>query len=70
VARHVLAVLIGTATIGLDPEPEHAIRERCVEVPRSALVPDHVDQAWFDAMMTAPENQTERMIRSVSSAVG
>lgn len=70
VARHVLAVLIGTATIGLDPEPEDAIRGRCIEVLRSALVPEHVDGEWFDAMMTAPENQTERMIRSVRSAVG
>jgi len=70
VARHLLAVLIGTATIGLDPEPESAIRERCVEVLRSALVPRHVDRAWFEEMLTASQNQTERMIRSVNPAVG
>jgi AcrR family transcriptional regulator len=70
-ARHVLAVLIGTATIGLDPEPMRAIRARSVAVVRAALVPEHVDADWFDAVMSDdPENRTERVIRSVPRKVG
>jgi AcrR family transcriptional regulator len=70
VARHALAVLIGTATIGLDPQPAEAIRERTVQVLRAALVPDHIDPAWFDEVMESGENRTERVIRSVPRAVG
>lgn len=71
VARHVLAVLVGTATIGLDAEPASAIRRRSVEVLRTALVPGHVEAAWFDEVMgDRTENRTERQIRSVPRAVG
>jgi AcrR family transcriptional regulator len=70
VARHALAVLIGTATIGLDPQPAEAIRERTIQVLRAALVPEHIDPAWFDEVMEGGENRTERVIRSVPRAVG
>lgn len=71
VARHLLATLIGTAAIGLDREPATAIRERCIGVLRDALVPEHVDAAWFEEVMTGSvENRTERVIRSASRAVG
>lgn len=71
VARHVLATLIGTATIGLDEEPAMAIRERSIGVLRDALVPEHVDAGGFERVMTGTaENRTERVIHSVSRAVG
>lgn len=71
IARHVLAVLIGTATIGLDPEPDAAIRDRTMAVLRTALVPVHLEAGWFDEMMQDNgENRTERMTRSVPRAVG
>lgn len=71
VARHVLAVLIGTASIGLDAEPAAAIRRRSLDVLRAALVPEHVDAVWFDEVMQGSgENRTERQIHSVPRAVG
>lgn len=71
IARHLLAVLIGTATIGLDPEPDAAIRDRTLAVLRAALVPAHLEAGWFDEVMQGKgENRTERTTRSVPQAVG
>lgn len=71
IARHVLAVLIGSATIGLDAEPMAATRERTVSVLRTALVAEHVAAVWFDEVMgPSPENRTEGVIRSAPRKVG
>ena len=40
IARDALSAMVGSAVVGLDPEPEAAVRERVVAVLRAALVPD------------------------------
>ena len=55
VARDALAAMVGSAVLGLDPEPEAAVRARVVGVLRAALVPDPVAPARFDASMRPAE---------------
>ena len=55
VARDALSAMVGSAIVGLDPEPEAAVRERVVAVLRSALVPTHVEAQRFDVTMRRPE---------------
>jgi AcrR family transcriptional regulator len=55
VARDALSAMIGSAVLGLDPEPAAAVRERVVAVLRTALVPAHVEAPRFAAAMRAPE---------------
>ena len=55
IARDALAALVGSAVVGLDPQPEVAVRERVVAVLRAALVPAHVDAERFEAGMRGPE---------------
>jgi AcrR family transcriptional regulator len=57
VARDALSAMIGSAVLGLDPEPEPAVRERVVAVLRAALVPWHVEAPRFDAIMHRPEQK-------------
>jgi AcrR family transcriptional regulator len=51
VARDVLAAMVGSAVMELDPEPTRATRDRVVGVLRAALVPDHVEPRRFDSVM-------------------
>lgn len=51
VARAALAAMVGSAMIGLDPEPAGAIRARTIGILRSALVPEHVPAGRFDAAL-------------------
>ena len=55
IARDVLSAMVGTAVLGLDAEPEVAVRARAVAVLRSALVPAHVDQRRFDTALVRAE---------------
>jgi AcrR family transcriptional regulator len=55
VARDALSAMIGSAVMGLDPEPEAAVRARVVAVLRAALVPTHVDPQRFDTAMRSAE---------------
>ena len=55
VARDALSAMVGSAVVGLDPEPEAAVRERVVAVLRVALVPTHVEPERFDATMHRAE---------------
>ena len=57
VARDALSAMIGSAVLGLDPEPKPAVRERVVAVLRAALVPVHVEAPRFDATMHQPEQK-------------
>ena len=50
-ARHLLAVLVGSAFTGLDPEEDRAVRSRMVALVRAALVPAIVDAHRFDFTM-------------------
>jgi len=54
-ARDVLAAMVGTAALGLDPEPEAAVRERVVGILRTALVPAHVEPHRFDEVLRGAE---------------
>jgi hypothetical protein len=47
--------MVGSAIIGLDPEPEAEVRKRVVAVLRMALVPDHVEAERYDAAMRSTE---------------
>jgi AcrR family transcriptional regulator len=51
VARDALSTMVGSAVLGLDPEPEAAVRERVVQVLRVALVPTYVEPQRFDVAM-------------------
>lgn len=51
VARAVLAGMVGSAVIGLDPEPAGALRDRTIGILRPALVPRHVAAGAFDAAL-------------------
>jgi AcrR family transcriptional regulator len=55
VARDALSAMVGSAIVGLDPEPEAAVRERVVAVLRSALVPTCVEVQRFDVTMGRTE---------------
>lgn len=55
VARDVLSTMVGSAVVGLDPEPDEVVRERVVAVLRAALVPGHVDAARFAAALDRAE---------------
>ena len=55
VARDALSAMVGSAVVGLDPEPEAAVRERVVTVLRAALVPAHFEPQRFDATMHRAE---------------
>ena len=55
VARDALSAMVGSAVVGLDLEPEAAVRERVIAVLRTALVPIHVEPPHFDAMMERTE---------------
>ena len=55
VARDALSAMVGSAVVGLDPEPGAAVRERVVAVLRAALVPTHVEPQRFDARMHRAE---------------
>jgi AcrR family transcriptional regulator len=57
VARDVLSAMVGSAVIGLDPEPEAEVRDRVVAVMRTALVPAHVDAERYEAAMGPPERK-------------
>ena len=56
-ARDVLSAMIGSAVLGLDPEPASGVRARVVAVLRAALVPAHLEPARFDAAMDATEQK-------------
>jgi AcrR family transcriptional regulator len=58
VARDALSAMVGSAIVGLDSEPEAAVRERVVAVLRAALVPTHVEPLRFDATMHRTEKTT------------
>ena len=47
--------MVGSAVLGLDPEPDAAVRARVVAVLRAALVPAHVEPERFDAAMRRAE---------------
>ena len=55
IARDALSAMVGSAILGLDPEPDAAVRERVVGVLRVALVPTHVDPQRFDTTMRRAE---------------
>ena len=55
VARDALSAMVGSAVLGLDPEPDPAIRDRVVAVLRAALVPEFVDSKRFDDAMQRTE---------------
>lgn len=55
VARDALSAMIGSAVLGLDPEPKPAVRERVIAVLRAALVPTHVESRRFDSTMHRAE---------------
>jgi len=62
IARDALSALVGSAVLGLDPDPDAAVRVRVVTVLRASLVPTHVEAPRFDAAMQRTE-QTARSIR-------
>jgi AcrR family transcriptional regulator len=55
VARDALSAMVGSAVLGLDPEPQAAVRERVIAVLRAALVPAHAEAQRFDAAMHRTE---------------
>lgn len=55
VARDGLSAMVGSAVLGLDPEPQAAVRERVVAGLRVALVPEHVEPRRFDLTMRKAE---------------
>jgi AcrR family transcriptional regulator len=55
VARDALSAMVGSAVLGLDPEPEAAVRARVVAILRTALVPAYVDAQRFDSAMQRTE---------------
>jgi hypothetical protein len=56
-ARDVLAALVGSAYIGIDPEPDAALRSRTVATLRHAMVPRHIVPDRFDDVMEALETE-------------
>jgi AcrR family transcriptional regulator len=57
VARDALSAMVGSAVVGLDPEPQAAVRDRVVAVLRAGLVPEHVEPAHFDTTMHSAEQK-------------
>lgn len=55
VARDALSAMVGSAVLGLDPQPEVDVRDRVITVLRVALVPTHVEAQRFDAVMRRAE---------------
>lgn len=55
VARDALSAMVGSAVLGLDPEPDAAVRGRVIAILRAALVPIHVEPQRFDTMMHRAE---------------
>ena len=55
IARDALSAMVGSAVIGLDPEPDVAVRRRVVAVLRAALVPAHAEAERFDNAMDRAE---------------
>jgi hypothetical protein len=55
VARDALSAMVGSAVVGLDPEPEAAVRARVVAVLRATLVPAHVEPQRFERTMHGAE---------------
>jgi hypothetical protein len=55
VARDALSAMVGSAVLGLDPEPDAAVRGRVIAILRAALVPIHVEPQRFDATMHRAE---------------
>lgn len=55
VARDALSAMVGSTVLGLDPEPEAAIRGRVTAILRAALVPIHVEPQRFEATMQPAE---------------
>ena len=56
-ARDGLSAMVGSAIIGLDPEPETEVRKRVVAVLRMALVPAHVEAQRYDVAMLSTEQK-------------
>ena len=54
-ARDGLSAMIGSAVLGLDPQPSADIRGRVVAVLRMALVPAHVEASRYDSAMRSTE---------------
>ncbi len=52
-ARHLLALLAGSAFTGLDPAADAAVRSRMLEVLHHSLVPAVIDADRFDRTMAA-----------------
>lgn len=57
VARDALSAMVGSAVMGLDPEPGEAVRERVVAILQAALVPMFVRSDQF-ARTAQPAEQT------------
>ena len=55
VARDALTAMVGSAVLGLDPEPEAAVRARVIATLRAALVPRYVESGPFDEAMRVAE---------------
>ena len=55
IARDALSAMVGSAVLGLDPEPDAAFRVRVVTALRASLVPVHVEAPRFDAAMQRAE---------------
>jgi len=55
IARDALSAMVGSAVLGLDQDPDSAVRDRVVAVLRAALVPAHVEAQRFDAAMYRAE---------------
>jgi AcrR family transcriptional regulator len=55
VARDALSTMVGSAVVGLDPEPDEAVHERVVGVLRRALVPVYVEAGRFGTTMSRAE---------------
>ena len=56
-ARDVLSAMVGSAIVGLAPDPQVEVRARVVAVLRAALVPAHVEAQRFDATMRPTEQK-------------
>ena len=54
-ARDALSAMVGSAVIGLDPQPSADVRERVVAALRMALVPAHVEAERYDSAMRSTE---------------
>ena len=56
-ARDGLSAIVGSAVMGLDPEPDAEVRHRVVAVLRSTLVPTHIDGQRYDSAMDPTEQK-------------